>query len=177
MTSIIKVDSILLGNGDTPSISDMGFSALTAADMPTGSVLQVVQSVWTTRVSTTSTSYVTTGHTASITPSSASNKILVSLAGGGWYNANVSNRSLYATIYRDAINLEPTAGAGFEVAYFNAYAATTHSITYLDNPATTSATTYTIYFKAEGGGTNVYTQFGNLSPGVPVTLTLMEIAG
>jgi hypothetical protein len=34
MTSIIKVDAIQMSNGDTPSISDMGFSALTQADIP-----------------------------------------------------------------------------------------------------------------------------------------------
>jgi len=147
-----------------------------ASAMPAGSVLQVVQSVWTTRVSTTSTSFVTTGHTASITPSSSSNKILISLSGGGWYNNNVVNKNLHTTIYRDAINLEPTAGAGFEVNYCNAYFAMPHSIVYLDSPSTTSATTYTIYFKAESGGTSVYTQFANTTPGIPVTLTLMEIA-
>jgi hypothetical protein len=42
MTSIIKVDAIQMSNGDTPSISDMGFSALTATDMPAGSVLQIL---------------------------------------------------------------------------------------------------------------------------------------
>jgi len=159
----------------TPALDSV--AQFSSADMPAGSVLQVVQSVWTTKVSTTSTSFITTGHTASITPSSASNKILVSLAGGGWYNANVSNKSNWTTIYRDAINIEPVANGGFEVAYFNAYAATPHSVTYLDNPATTSATTYTIYFRTESGGTNVYTQLSGGTPGVPVTLTLMEIAG
>ena len=43
----------------------------------TGSVLQVVSNTTSTQVSTTSGSYVTTDLTASITPSSASNKILV----------------------------------------------------------------------------------------------------
>ena len=156
-------------------IQDAGVS-LTGAALPAGSVLQVVQSVWTTRVSTTSTSFVTTGHTASITPSSSSNKILVSLAGGGWWNNNAINLINWTTIYRDAINIEPVSNAGFEVAYVNAFATMPHSVTYLDNPATTSATTYTIYFKTQSGGTNVYTQHQGVTPSTPVTLTLMEIA-
>ena len=150
---------------------------LPTARLPAGSVLQVVQSVFANNTSTSSTSFVTTNHSASITPSSASNKILVTLSGGGWYNSNVINKSLYTTIYRGATNLEPTANAGFEVIYCNAFFAAQHSVVYLDSPATTSATTYTIYFRVESGGTAVYTQFAGAQPGTPVTLTLMEIAG
>ena len=47
------------------------------ADMPSGSVLQVVQASATTRNVTTSTSYVATGHSVTITPSSTSSKILI----------------------------------------------------------------------------------------------------
>ena len=150
---------------------------LPTARLPAGSVLQVVQSLFANTTSTSSTSFVTTNHSASITPSSASNKILVTLSGGGWYNSNIINKSLFTTIYRGATNLEPTANAGFEVIYCNAFFAAQHSVVYLDSPATTSATTYTIYFRVESGGTAVYTQFQGTQPGTPVTLTLMEIAG
>ena len=53
-------------------------SAITAAGLPTGTVLQVVQAETGTTFSTTSTSFVdVTGLVKSITPSSASNKVLV----------------------------------------------------------------------------------------------------
>jgi hypothetical protein len=47
------------------------------ANAPSGSVLQVVQGNTSTEVNTSGTSYVDTGLSASITPSSASSKILV----------------------------------------------------------------------------------------------------
>jgi len=40
MTSIIKVDAIQMSNGDTPSISDMGFSPLERADIPVSATYQ-----------------------------------------------------------------------------------------------------------------------------------------
>jgi hypothetical protein len=51
--------------------------AASGAWAPAGAVIQVVNAISTTQVSTTSTSYVDTGLTASITPTSASSKILV----------------------------------------------------------------------------------------------------
>ena len=147
----------------------------TGVALPAGSVVQVVQVVYTTKVTTTSATFVTTGHAATITPSSSSNKILVMLAGGGWWNNNVVNMVSWTTIYRGATNIEPFASAGFEQHYGNAFMAIPHSVNYLDSPATTSAITYTIYFKTQG--TTSYTQFQGESPGVPVTLTLMEIKG
>ena len=50
---------------------------LPTAKLPAGSVLQVVQATTSTEVSTTSTSYVSAGLSASITPTSSSNKILI----------------------------------------------------------------------------------------------------
>ena len=50
--------------------------------LPAGSVLQVAQTSLTSEISTTSASYVTSGLTATLTPSSSSNKILILLNGG-----------------------------------------------------------------------------------------------
>ena len=56
-------------------------SAITALPgaIPTGKILQVVQDTLTSQFSTSSSTYADTGLTASITPSSTSNKILILL--------------------------------------------------------------------------------------------------
>ena len=45
--------------------------------MPAGHIVQTVQSTYATQTSSTSSSFVATGLTASITPSSTANKILI----------------------------------------------------------------------------------------------------
>ena len=146
----------------------------TRAQLPAGSVLQVVQSQVTASISTTSTSFVTSGLSASITPTATSNKVLAVLSGGGQYGAAGGNKNNQTTIYRNAINL----GSGSENSLSRLYIvsaelAVPHSASILDSPSTTSSTTYTAYFKAVGG-VQVYFNVGGDS-GV-VTLTLMEIA-
>jgi len=51
--------------------------AISSSQVPTGSVVQVVNATYTGQTSSASNSFVDTGLSASITPSSASNKILV----------------------------------------------------------------------------------------------------
>ena len=172
MTSIIKVDSILLGNGDTPSISDMGFSALTAADMPTGSVLQVVNHRNSSLNSTTSSSFVATNSTATITPTSTTSKIFISTNAPLYSNAN--NGHIYTSIFRGTTNLKD---GNQELQLFSAATAdtgrwTNGSMSFLDSPSTTSAVTYTVYFRAAVAGTAHYDANGGMA-----VITLMEIAG
>ncbi len=63
---------------DTATIATANISnQLTDANMSAGSLLQVVNASTTTEVSTTSDTFIDTGLTASITPSSTSSKILV----------------------------------------------------------------------------------------------------
>ena len=87
-------------------------SAITA--LPTGlggKVLQVVSTVRSTEITTSSTSYVTTNCTASITPSSSSNKILIQISGGGRQNDDGGTAKY--TVYRDSTNLNATSENGF----------------------------------------------------------------
>jgi len=133
-----------------------GTQTIPRGTLPTGSVLQVVQASTTATISNTSTSFVTTGFSVTITPSSSSSKILLSLNGGG---AQLSaNQDFYITIYRGATNLGGGTGTCFEFWHCDTaplYA--THSVNYLDSPATTSATIYTVYFKNSNSGTTYFT--------------------
>ena len=111
-------------------------------------VLQVVQGTISLQTSTTSSSFVTTGLTASITPSSSSSKILVLC---GLCIGSSASADSYFTIYRGASTNLGTA-SGF-VNWFSANGQGGAGVNYLDSPATTSSTAYTVYFRTGGSGT------------------------
>ena len=133
-----------------------------------GQVIQVLGATDTSNRSTTSTSFVTASNTlsVSITPSATANKILI-LVNIGQVNADNG----YFTIYRGSTNLG--SGSKSALAYFNGAAvAWNSSMIYLDSPSTTSATTYQVYIKSNGGGT--CTMYNSVAT---ATITCMEIKG
>jgi len=141
-----------------------------------GTVLQVVQATFSTATSTTSTSLVTTGLSASITPSSSSSKILIFISMGdvGAQNSGSGVNGAGFGIYKGASSLVTNLSAQISYNSINTSGLTIggFSSTYLDSPATTSSTTYTVYFKVAGSGTTVIA-FRDGTLGV---ITLMEIA-
>jgi hypothetical protein len=139
--------------------------------LPIGSVLQVVNASFNTQTTTTSTSFVATFLTASITPKFSTSKILVITNG----NMNISSASYVAvgTIYRNSTNLGNGNGGLILENFSNANPA---SMSVLDSPATTSSTTYTAYIRTNNASGTVY--FGDSIGGVfqASQITLMEIA-
>ena len=112
-----------------------------------GTIVQVVQATYATVTSTTSTSYVSSPLAVTITPTSSTNKILImGSVPFDCFNASPPQASL--TLYRNSTNL---ASVGFALLSAPTNAQSCQAINYLDSPATTSATTYTIYFKASAG--------------------------
>lgn len=152
----------------TPTISGT-VTGLTSASLPTGSVLQVVSATsQSAQATTTSTSYVTTGFSASITPSSSSNKVLVLLSALG---RNGSGGQAFYTMYRGATDLASVRS--FKQLYNPSAGVLDGAIdmSILDSPSSTSSVTYTVYFKGSAGTT--YFGLDNSM----VSLTLMEIKG
>jgi len=149
-------------------------TVITTGNIPTGSVLQVVSATTTTTTTTTSTSYVDTALSASITPSSASNKILVITTGSMQVNdlgnvygdafVNITRGSTELTATRIAINFGSTA--------WTDYISNT-SLSYLDSPSTTSSTTYKVRINTSNSNI-IYLGGGGNSAG---TITLLEIKG
>ena len=132
-----------------------------------GKVLQVVGATTTTKTTTTSTSYVTTALTASITPTSATSKIIVFISASAYLAS--SGGLIELTVYRNGSNV-----TGNQLA--RVYGVSTAllmqvPIIWYDSPATTSSTTYTLYIANNGAGSSVINQ-----DGFPSTITLMEIA-
>lgn len=144
------------------------------AALPTGSVLQVVQASSSTTLGSASTSFVGSGFYASITPTSATSKVLVTLNGG--LTTYATGDLLYTQIYRQIASGSYSAIGGVEAMSLagNSYLYP-HSLSWLDSPATTSVVNYQPYYKSNGG-TIVYFNYNVGANNGIVTLTLMEIA-
>lgn len=145
------------------------------SQLPAGTVLQVVSATYSTEVSTTSSSFVTTGLTASITPTSATSKIFV-IANTASRQNTYYGQSMFALFRGTATGLNLSGSTvGMQQNYSYGSSTTGNStigicVSYLDSPATTSATSYTLGFRVDGG--TGYAQQQN-SMG---SITLMEIA-
>lgn len=142
------------------------------ANAPSGSVIQVVQAVNATATTTTSTSWVTTGLSANITPSSASNKILI-IASTTVQDNNLTD--VLTTIFRGTTSGTNLAGSTAMSTKYNNQNSEPSSVTnvYLDSPATTSLTTYTFAFRSSVSGQTSTAQAANTQGSIIV----MEIAG
>ena len=154
--------------------TDMDFVWGTA---PSGKLLQVVSASTTTSVSISVTSMTDTGITATITPTSATSKILVIFSSAVRAFRSANNANTGAQLLRGAtkiidMNTEAFIGGQFTgvttVDIIGQY--TNH---YLDSPATTSATTYKLQanFNTTAGSPFINFQYNNAQS----TITLMEI--
>ena len=144
-------------------------TVLTTGSPQSGGVIQTVSANFTyAGDSTTSTSFVATSMTASITPRFSTSKILIMTTSAG-RTTNSNTASLY-TVYRNSTNLGGSDGLQIINESSGALWCSA-AITYLDSPATTSATTYTIYFRASSG--TAYFGWGTTQP---QQIVLMEIA-
>jgi len=162
------------GQGTVPIAN---IPTITGAKMPAGSVIQTVQ----IRnnggtVTNANATLVDTGISLSITPSSTSNKILITanFTGTSTY-ANSAGGTMYALYRNGTTNLFSGANDNGMLEYDSNASAYNHSISqlsYLDSPSSTSATTYGIYIKRIGSGiASLQRDWGG------VTMIAMEIAG
>jgi type 1 fimbria pilin len=141
----------------------------TFAEAGGGKVLQVVQAT-VGSVSTTSTSDVDTGLTASITPFSVSNKILIFISHSGVLKySGASTVGVRIRLYKDGSNLQTIAGEAGWTNVSGYQDVGSVCINYLDSPATTSSITYKTTIGAANASATVTMERG--------FITLMEIAG
>ena len=186
------------GNTDrTLVLPDEAGTVLTSAGvpasaMPAGSVLQVVSA---TKSDTQSTSLQAwrdvTGLSVSITPSSASNKIMVIVnvqgSGSNRYTAirvvrnstvvGVGDTAGSRTSVLSGFGLDPDAGTGYVYTLYNAHGS------FLDTPSSTSAQTYKVEFGSVNSAVTTYINRTSEDADASYTLrgissiTVMEIAG
>jgi len=170
-------DMVYSSSGSTPArlgIGSTGQVLTVAGGIPSwaapaggGKVLQVVNATTLSEVSTSSGTYVDSNLTATITPSSASSKILVL----------VSQNGCRATGQYGGVRLVRGATTISQMDTYLGYAAggtaqVAISANYLDSPATTSATTYKTQINNSSGSPSFKVQTDNVAMSM---ITLLEI--
>ena len=174
-TGAAAFDNLTVGANGTvltadSTVSPTGLKWATPASG--GKVLQVVFAEYSTGVSNSTTTFADTGLTATITPTSATSKVLVLVSqNGGYKTAGNSENSIRARLYKGATNLAEFATDAGYIGTAGVYYLETMSINYLDSPATTSATTYKTQFRNLVAAASVNLQQG----GATSTIILMEI--
>jgi len=187
---ISQINQNSLATG-VPSATNITTGTLPYAQLPTGSILQVVTVNKTDTFSTTSGTYVAiTGLSATITPKFSTSKILV-LASVAIANDAFSS---YIQLLRGSTVLDIGDAAGSRpqvTGAFGGYGSTAPvygldqiPVMYVDSPVTTSATIYSFQIRPYAGGQTAYV---NRTPAdrdtsgydwrTPSNIVLMEIAG
>ena len=135
------------------------------AALPAGCVLQVVQSILTTTASVSGSTWQATGLTATITPRSATNNILVSISCGAVGSG--ATTTIGFEIYRGAtaVGIGSVVGSRIQSGFRMVQISDTNhcggvSFSYLDSPATTSATVYSLYWQPSAGQTGYLNRNG-----------------
>jgi hypothetical protein len=135
-----------------------------------GKVLQVIHGTTSTPVTSSTDTFVDSNLTATITPSSASNKVLVFVTQAG-VAVSTGDRGVALRLLRDATVLQSNTYA-LEVASGGVRTGTEFSIAYLDTPATTSALTYKTQVASQTNAASINAQRNNGNSNI----VLMEVA-
>lgn len=135
-------------------------------------VVQVVNSTYSTQTNSSSSTFADTGLSATITPSSSSNKILVIAQVSSCFTTTNTNTEIDVNLLRDSTQIIATMGGRGGNSSTGGDAIGTVGCCFLDSPNTTSAITYKCQFKSTQNNAQVSVQLG----GTTSTMTLMEIA-
>jgi len=136
-----------------------------------GNILQVVNVTYNTSASNSTSTYADTGLTASITPTSATSKVLVVVNQAG-LGKSTGNAYICIKLMRSSTDLILFEG---EAGYNNSSSPNSvgsASCTYLDSPATTASVTYKTQFRSINNTALATVQ----SSAAASTITLMEVA-
>ena len=161
----------LILSGDAGITFPVTAGSASAVQASSTRVLQVVQATYSTQSTVTSTTYADTGLSASITPSSATSKILVM----GTMPMRRQAGSVWGAGLRIVRNSTAVSTVMSNILYSNTGSTDLSVVTpfnYVDSPATTSATTYKIQFNSGNASATISTQTDNDTS----VIILMEIA-
>ena len=166
---------IIDGTGTISGVSATGLTTAQTvgyAQLPTGSVLQVVSASTTAAVSNSTVTYVDTGLTATITPKFATSKILVIVSQQCYKSAGNASSGVNITLLRNATDFGRMVYAqGYTSSAIEQYLMA--AFQYFDSPASTSALTYKTQFANNTNAAAAAVQADSIGRS---TITLMEIA-
>ena len=159
-------------DGTTGITFPSAIAGVSATQQYSGRLVQVVSTSNTTVTTMSSATFIATGMSASITPTSTSSKVLVTVHTSAGFPSSTTNPGIGLKIYRGSTML--TDGQNYMHFWGGSIPArTTASLQYLDSPASTSSVTYNLY--ASNYQANGTLNFNEGSSGT--TITLMEITG
>ena len=181
-TGLIEAANITSGTitntqiNSSAAIAQSKMAALAAANMPTGSIVQVVTNNTAAQVENTTDGGSADLMSVTITPTSASNKIMIMIT--GFFGQGNPNGAVQ--LVRGSTSIaEGTGSFGGASGYISyddqmgsQYTMESHAFHFVDTPNTTSATTYQVYFKIDGSGNYVYLNEHGSSR---TSVTLMEV--
>ena len=186
MAGTLSVQKIQgLASSATPTVVEVSSGhTLVQPHMP----LQIIQGNLNTAVSTTSTSFVDVGLSATITPKFATSKVLVTVILGkvGQSNTNGSSWKIFrnsdVVIQHSAASGNAQTQAAFHIAC-GIYGAShperyveSPILNFLDSPNSTSALLYKIQWKNDGGTSYLNRWAVNTDMGSTSSITLTEVA-
>lgn len=176
MSAIINGSSpsVTFSDGTTQATSAIVSGYLPVSLLPAGTIKQVVSAVMPSSFSTSSGSWVDTGFSATITPTSATSKILILFNSGGTSRPAVASECVRLQIVRGSSTFVYGASNLFYTTNSLDQSDWNSSFQYLDSPATTSSTTYKIQMQTRLN--NTCTMNSGASAGQNATLTLLEVA-
>ena len=151
--------------------TNISSGTLPSARLPAGSVLQVVNGTYATQTSNGTSTYADTGLALSITPKFVTSKILVCAVIGGVFKES-NNTFLELRILRGSTAISNMDMYAAQTGTTSNNGVASSSLDYLDNPSTTSSTTYKIQFRSAN---NLNLCFVHTASSVS-SITLMEIA-
>ena len=166
-----------LGVNNISNSTIANVTALPAA-IPTGKILQIVQTNKQDMTSTSSQSYVDiSGLSVNITPSSSSNKVLICFS----INASSNNKDSQLKLLRDSTAIVGTGATENATAFIRQYQGDIvgeYSTMYLDSPSTTSQITYKLQWLCAISGHSVYLnrRMGDTNFGAISNITAMEVS-
>jgi len=179
--------SSLVINGDTSGSITLAAPAVAGSNtltLPTltgtvltnktaGTVLQVASATYSTITSSSTTTYADSGLTVSITPSSATSKILVLISINGISKG--TDCCLNARLNRDSTSISNITGLA---AYTGSAVTATGSaaFNYLDSPASTSSIAYKLQIASSNAGRTIQINDYAAMLGSVSAITVMEIA-
>jgi hypothetical protein len=175
-------DTIYSSSGSTPArlgIGTTGQVLTVAGGVPSwatpagggGKVLQVINATYSTELNISTDAVTDTGLTASITPSSATSKVLVLVDQNGVFKNATSGAGVTLKLLRGATELSQLS---LTAAYNNAAQVNeigTVGISYLDSPSSTSSVTYKTTIQRFASTGSVAAQTNSATS----TITLLEI--
>jgi hypothetical protein len=143
-------------------------------DKTVGTVLQVVNVTYGVLTTTSSSTFITTGLTASITPKFSTSKILVMVSQNG-VGKSTNDMTVQIKLQRNSSDILVLSGqaAYTQTAAYNNIGSVSGE--FLDSPATTSSVTYRTVFAAFSPAAVAFVQ-SDVGIQSVSTITLMEIA-